>query len=164
MTGFMTDRRAAVLTVSDGVAHGARKDTSGEKAADLLVGAGFEIVERRVTEDGVESVADAIRALAAVADLVVTTGGTGLGPRDLTPEAMAVVVDREAPGLAEAMRAVTFGKNPHGMLSRGRAGTVGRTLVINLPGSPRGVEESLAVVLPALDHGLALLRDEPSDH
>lgn len=160
----MADRRAAVLTVSDGVAHGAREDTSGERAAELLEASGFEIVERRVTEDGVEPVAAAIVALAEVADLVVTTGGTGLGPRDLTPEAMDVVVEREAPGLAEAMRAATFGENPHGMLSRGRAGTVGTTLVVNLPGSPRGVEESLAVILPALDHGLALLLDEPSGH
>lgn len=160
----MTEWRAAVLTVSDGVSHGTREDTSGERATELLRAAGFDVVERRVTEDGVEPVAAAIRSLAAVADLVVTTGGTGLGPRDLTPEAMESVVEREAPGLAEAMRAVTFGKNPHGMLSRGRAGTVGAALVVNLPGSQRGVEESLAVILPALDHGLALLLNEPSDH
>lgn len=125
---------------------------------------GFRVVERRVIPDGADPVADAIADLAAGTDLVVTTGGTGLGPRDLTPEGTAMVIEREAPGLAEAMRAVTFGKNPHGMLSRGLAGTVGNTLVINLPGSPRGVEESLDVILPGLDHGIALLVNEPTDH
>ena len=125
---------------------------------------GFRVVERRVIPDGVDPVAEAIADLAPGTDLVVTTGGTGLGPRDLTPEGTAMVIEREAPGLAEAMRAVTFGKNPHGMLSRGLAGTVGNTLVINLPGSPRGVEESLDVILPGLDHGIALLVNEPTDH
>ncbi len=125
---------------------------------------GFRVVERRVIPDGADPVAEAIADLATGTDLVVTTGGTGLGPRDLTPEGTAMVIEREAPGLAEAMRAVTFGKNPHGMLSRGLAGTVGNTLVINLPGSPRGVEESLNVILPGLDHGIALLVNEPTDH
>ncbi len=125
---------------------------------------GFTVVERRVIPDGANPVAEAIADLATGTDLVVTTGGTGLGPRDLTPEGTAMVIEREAPGLAEAMRAVTFGKNPHGMLSRGLAGTVGNTLVINLPGSPRGVEESLDVILPGLDHGIALLVNEPTDH
>jgi molybdenum cofactor synthesis domain-containing protein len=156
--------RAAVLTVSDGVSQGTREDASGELAASMLEEHGFRVVERRIIPDGADPVAEAIADLATGTDLVVTTGGTGLGPRDLTPEGTAMVIEREAPGLAEAMRAVTFGKNPHGMLSRGLAGTVGNTLVINLPGSPRGVEESLNVVLPGLDHGIALLVNEPTDH
>jgi len=156
--------RAAVLTVSDGVSQGTREDTSGELAASMLEEHGFRVVERRVIPDGADPVAEAIADLATGTDLVVTTGGTGLGPRDLTPEGTAMVIEREVPGLAEAMRAVTFGKNPHGMLSRGLAGTVGNTLVINLPGSPRGVEESLDVILPGLDHGIALLVNEPTDH
>jgi molybdenum cofactor synthesis domain-containing protein len=156
--------RAAVLTVSDGVSQGTREDASGELAASMLEEHGFRVVERRVIPDGADPVAEAIADLAPGTDLVVTTGGTGLGPRDLTPEGTAMVIEREAPGLAEAMRAVTFGKNPHGMLSRGLAGTVGNTLVINLPGSPRGVEESLDVILPGLDHGIALLVNEPTDH
>jgi len=156
--------RAAVLTVSDGVSQGTREDASGELAASMLEKHGFKVVERRVIPDGVDPVAEAIADLATGTDLVVTTGGTGLGPRDLTPEGTAMVIEREVPGLAEAMRAVTFGKNPHGMLSRGLAGTVGNTLVINLPGSPRGVEESLDVILPGLDHGIALLVNEPTDH
>ncbi len=160
----MAEWRAAVLTVSDGVSQGTREDTSGEVAASMLEEHGFRVVERRVIPDGADPVAEAIADLAAGTDLVVTTGGTGLGPRDLTPEGTAMVIEREAPGLAEAMRAVTFGKNPHGMLSRGLAGTVGNTLVINLPGSPRGVEESLDVILPGLDHGIALLVNEPTDH
>ncbi len=153
-----------MLTVSDGVSQGTREDASGELAASMLEKHGFKVVERRVIPDGVDPVAEAIADLATGTDLVVTTGGTGLGPRDLTPEGTAMVIEREVPGLAEAMRAVTFGKNPHGMLSRGLAGTVGNTLVINLPGSPRGVEESLDVILPGLDHGIALLVNEPTDH
>ena len=160
----MAEWRAAVLTVSDGVSQGTREDTSGELAASMLEEHGFRVVERRVIPDGADPVAEAIADLATGTDLVVTTGGTGLGPRDLTPEGTAMVIEREAPGLAEAMRAVTFGKNRHGMLSRGLAGTVGNTLVINLPGSPRGVEESLDVILPGLDHGIALLVNEPTDH
>jgi molybdenum cofactor synthesis domain-containing protein len=130
----------------------------------LLESAGIQVVECRVIPDGVESVAGILSELGGTVDLIVTTGGTGLTPRDLTPEGTRMVLEREAPGLAEAMRAATFGKNPHGMLSRGVAGTIDRTLVVNLPGSVKGVEESLTVILPALTHGLDLLVNESSDH
>ncbi len=130
----------------------------------MLESTGFMVTECVVIADGVQSVADALSRLAGTVDLVVTTGGTGLTPRDLTPEGTLSVLEREAPGFAEAMRAATFGKNPHGMLSRGVSGTIGSTLVINLPGSVRGVEESLDVVMPALSHGIELLVHASSDH
>jgi molybdenum cofactor biosynthesis protein B len=156
--------KAGVLTVSDRVSRGEAEDRSGPRAGALLRDLGFE-TEVRVVPDGIDPVEGGIRALlGAGADLVVTTGGTGFSPRDLTPEATARVIERPAPGLAEAMRAATFGVNPHGMLSRGLAGITGRSLVVNLPGSVSGVEESLAVIGPALGHALALLRDRPHDH
>jgi molybdenum cofactor synthesis domain-containing protein len=156
--------KAGVLTVSDRVSRGEAEDRSGPAAAARLSALGFEC-EIRVVPDGMESVGAAIRRfLAEDVALVVTTGGTGFGPRDLTPEATALVVERPAPGLSEAMRAVTFGVNPHGMLSRGISGISGGTLVVNLPGSVRGVEESLDVIGPALGHAVALLRDTESGH
>ena len=160
----MTEHTAAVVTVSDRVSAGTAEDRSGPAAAAKLESAGFTVIECTVVPDGVESVAGALTHLVGTVDLVVTTGGTGLTPRDLTPEGTLSVLEREAPGFAEAMRAATFGKNPHGMLSRGVSGTVGSTLVINLPGSVRGVEESLDVVLPALSHGIELLVNASSDH
>jgi molybdopterin adenylyltransferase len=156
--------KALVITVSDGVAAGVREDRSGPAAARVLAGAGFA-TEVRVVPDGVASVEHALRvAVSSGASLVVTTGGTGFTSRDLTPEATRRVIDREAPGLAEAMRSATFGVNPHGMLSRGVCGIVGECLILNLPGSPSGVEESLAVVVPALRHAVELLRGDPSAH
>jgi molybdopterin adenylyltransferase len=160
----VTSRTASVVTVSDRVSAGRAEDRSGPTAAALLESAGIRVVECRVIPDGVESVAETLSELAGAVDLIVTTGGTGLTPRDLTPEGTKAVLEREAPGLAEAMRAATFGKNPHGMLSRGVAGTIDRTLIVNLPGSVKGVEESLPVILPALTHGLDLLVNESSDH
>jgi molybdenum cofactor synthesis domain-containing protein len=145
---------AKVLTVSDGVVAGTREDRSGDLATELLTAAGFEVVERGVVADGVETVAGALRALTRdYAGLVVTTGGTGFGPRDLTPEGTAEVVERDAPGLAEAMRLVS----PLGRLSRQRAGTVGACLVLNLPGSSNGVRECLGAVLDVVPHALELL-------
>jgi molybdenum cofactor synthesis domain-containing protein len=156
--------KAVVITVSDGVAAGVREDRSGPAAARVLGDAGFA-VENRVVPDGISSVEHALRdAVASGASLVVTTGGTGFSPRDLTPEGTRRVIEREAPGLAEAMRAATFGANPHGMLSRGVCGLVGETLIVNLPGSPGGVTESLAVVEPALRHAVALLRGDTTEH
>ena len=160
----MSERTAAVVTVSDRVSAGTAEDRSGPAAIALLETIGLAVLEYRVTPDGVESVASTLSEIAGTVDLVVTTGGTGLTPRDLTPEGTKAVIEREAPGLAEAMRSATFGENPHGMLSRGVAGTVGATLIVNLPGSVRGVQESLAVILPALEHGIELLVRGTSDH
>ena len=154
---------AAVLTVSDGVAEGTREDLSGDVLESLLVEQGYE-VQRRVVPDDREAIAEAIAELAERAPLVLTTGGTGLGPRDVTPEATSEVLDRVAPGIAEALRADSIAKTPHGLLSRGVAGVVGRTLVVNLPGSPGGARDGYAVLRPALDHAVSLLADEPTSH
>lgn len=160
----MSERTAAVVTVSDRVSAGTAEDRSGPAAIALLESIGLAVLEYRVIPDGIESVATALSEIAGTVDLILTTGGTGLTARDLTPEGTKVVLEREAPGLAEAMRSATFGENPHGMLSRGVSGTVGATLVVNLPGSVRGVQESLAVILPALAHGIELLVRGTSDH
>ena len=155
--------KAAVLTVSDGVAAGEREDESGALLAELLAADGYD-VERRVVADERDAIADAIAELAEDASLVLTTGGTGVGPRDVTPEATAEVVDRDVPGIAEAIRADSVGKTPHGLLSRGIAGVRDRTLVINLPGSPGGARDGFAVLQPALRHALELLAGEPTAH
>ncbi|MBK9178350.1 MAG: MogA/MoaB family molybdenum cofactor biosynthesis protein [Acidimicrobiales bacterium] len=152
---------AKVLTVSDGVVGGTRDDASGRRLAERLAAEGYALVAHEVVADGVDAVADALRRLTdGFAGLVVTTGGTGFGPRDLTPEGTRLVLEREAPGLAEAMRAVS----PLGRLSRGVAGTVGRSLVLNTPGSPAGALENLGAVIDVLPHALRLLSGSPTAH
>jgi molybdenum cofactor synthesis domain-containing protein len=155
--------RAAVLTVSDGVFHGTREDRSGDLLAELLDGDGYE-VERRIVPDERDEIAAAIRELASAAPLVLTTGGTGLAPRDVTPDATLDVVERVVPGIPEALRADSIAKTPHGLLSRGVAGVLGSTLVVNLPGSPGGCRDGFAVLRPILEHALGLLADAPTRH
>jgi molybdenum cofactor synthesis domain-containing protein len=145
---------AAILTISDTRAAGSRADTTTTMMAEILGDAGFAIVERRLVPDEFDDIAAAIVELAAAAQLVVTSGGTGLAPRDVTPEATRSVIDREAPGIAEAMRAETAKIQPLAWLSRAVAGQRGTTLVVNLPGNPKAVRECLDVLLPMLPHAI----------
>ena len=158
--------RVAILTVSDRSAQGVRADASGAVIHELI-GAALtaDVVAYRVVPDEQPQIAAVLRewADAHIADVILTTGGTGLAPRDVTPEATRAVIEREVPGIPEAMRAASLKVTPFAMLSRMVAGTRGRTLIINLPGSPKGVRENLVVVLPALAHGLDKLRGDPSD-
>jgi len=155
--------KAAVLTVSDRVAAGTREDESGDLLAGLLAVDGYE-VERRVVADDLDEIAHTLTVLTSDAALVLTTGGTGVAPRDVTPEATASVLERVAPGIAEAIRADAIAKTPHGLLSRGVAGVRGTALVVNLPGSTGGCRDGYAVLRPALDHALRLLSDEATKH
>ncbi len=156
-----------VLTISDSGAKGAREDTSGEKIRELVtqlpeavVSAGAIIPDEQALIEGTLREWCDDKHL----NLIITTGGTGLAPRDITPEATKAVIDREAPGIAEAMRAISLQHTPFGMLSRGVAGTRGRTLIINLPGSPKAVKECLEYVLPVLPHAINLLVEGPREH
>lgn len=152
---------AKVLTVSDGVVHGTRDDASGRALVEQLTAAGFEVVEHRVTPDGANEVAAVLTDMTnGFAGLVVSTGGTGFAPRDQTPEGTRKVIEREAPGLAEAMRLVS----PLGRLSRGIAGIRGKAIICNTPGSPKGCVEQLAAILDVLPHALRLLHDTPTQH
>ena len=152
-----------MLTVSDGVSAGEREDESGDLLVAALAEDGWE-VERRTVPDDRDEIATALRELGRTSALVLTTGGTGFGPRDVTPEATTEVLERGAPGLAEAVRADAVAKTPHGMLSRGTAGIVGSTLVVNLPGSPGACRDGWAVLAPAVGHAVKLLAAETTEH
>ncbi|HET6948564.1 MAG TPA: MogA/MoaB family molybdenum cofactor biosynthesis protein [bacterium] len=162
----MTDLRGAkvaVLTLSDSIARGEHEDRSGELIAETVRAAGGDVVARDVLPDDQERIASRLRSYADAlgADLVLTTGGSGVAPRDVTPEATLQVVDRLVPGLVEAARVQTMAKTPLAMVARGVAGIRRRTLILNLPGSPKAVQEWLAVVLPAIGHAVDLLREQP---
>ena len=157
--------RAAVICASDRCFQGLRKDVSSPIIVEMLTGQGYEITATVMLPDEYEALRKAMVRIAddGSADLIVTTGGTGLAPRDVTPEATAAVIDRAVPGIPEAMRAESMKITPHGMLSRGIAGIRKRTLIINLPGSPKAVKENLSCILPALDHALLMLTGGTQD-
>ena len=155
--------RVAILTVSDRAFRGVREDRSGPALIQAVREQGWEVVRTDLVPDERQAIRQVLIAWSAQddVDVILTTGGTGFGPRDITPEATRAVLDREAPGLAEAMRAASLRITPHAMLSRAVAGIRGRTLIVNLPGSPKAAVENLAVIAPVLPHAVQLLRDAP---
>jgi molybdopterin adenylyltransferase len=155
--------QAAVVTISDGVAAGEREDESGTLLVQLLEAEGFD-VEHRVVPDERPKISAALRELSKEARLILTTGGTGVSPRDFTPEATESVLDRRLPGIAEALRADAIRQTPHGLLGRGVAGVRGHTLVVNLPGSPGSCRDGFHIIRPALEHALELIAGQPSAH
>ena len=161
----MTEYRVAILTVSDRGSRGEREDLSGRAVEEAVSSKGWRVAARDIVPDELEEIASRLKYYCDElgVDLVLTTGGTGLGPRDVTPEATRQVIEKEAPGLAEAMRAASLSKTPHAMLSRAVSGIRSSTLIINLPGSPRAATENLEVVLPALPHGLEKLCGDESE-
>jgi molybdopterin adenylyltransferase len=158
-------RRAAILTISDKGFRGEREDRSGPVLREILHKAGFFIADFDVLPDDQPLLEQRLRHLAdeSCLDLVVTTGGTGVSPRDVTPDATLAIIDRPVPGMAEAMRANSLAKTPHAMLSRAVVGIRGQTLIINLPGSVKGAQENIEAVLPALEHALDKIQGDPSD-
>ena len=152
-----------MITISDGVAAGEREDESGQLLVALLEAEGFDVAHRVVPDDR-PRIAATIRELARTSRLVLTTGGTGMSPRDFTPEATESVIERAAPGIAEALRADAIRQTPHGLLGRGVAGVRGQTLIVNLPGSPGGCRDGFHILQPALAHALQLLAGESSEH
>jgi molybdenum cofactor synthesis domain-containing protein len=158
--------RLAVLTISDLGAAGERADTSGDSIVAWAGEHGFELAARELVPDESDRIAGHLCRWAdeRTADLIITTGGTGFGPRDVTPEATRAVIDRDAPGISEAIRAAGYANNPRAALSRGVAGTRGSALIVNLPGSPAGVRDGLAVLGPLVEHAVKLLTNQPTDH
>jgi molybdenum cofactor synthesis domain-containing protein len=158
--------RFAILTASDRCARGERDDLTGPALADLVRTQNWSVVKEALLPDDRSALSNQMSVWAdgGEVDVILVTGGTGFAPRDVTPEATRAVIDREAPGLAEAMRAASLSKTPHAMLSRSVSGLRGRTLIINLPGSPKGALENLQAVIPVLEHAIKLLREEDAGH